>query len=85
MTVLIIVLVCVGLVVAAFAASLFGGARERPGDRPAPTPPMATAHGTPLAYCADCGRLVAVHKGDGLPYRNKHTCRIAPPAETEVA
>jgi hypothetical protein len=83
MTVLIIVLVCVGLVVAAFAASLFSGAREREGDRPAPAHPMATAHGTPLAYCADCGRLCAVHKGDGLPYRS-HRCRIAP-AETEVA
>jgi hypothetical protein len=84
MTVLIIVLVCVCLVAAASTAALVNGARERVGDRPAPAPPMATAAGTPLNYCPKCGKLSAVHKGDGLPYRS-HRCRIAPPAETEVA
>ena len=56
---------------------LMGWSLLKAGAKPAPRPvPLATAKGRPMAYCADCGRLIAVRKGDGMPYAGRHACRI---------
>jgi len=47
-----------------------------PHEAPAVVAPPTTPSGRPMNYCETCVRLVAVHKGDGLPYRS-HRCRIA--------
>ena len=53
-------------------------AAKKPEPEPVPAPPV-TAKGRPLAHCEACGRTVAVRKGDGMPYQNRHKCELARP------
>ena len=57
-------------------ALLIGAALLKAAAKPVPRPvPAVTAKGRPLDHCAFCGRLVAVRKRDGMPYRGRHACR----------
>jgi hypothetical protein len=49
---------------------------DLPIERPAPVSPS----GRPMAVCVECGRLVVVRKGDGLPYAARHRCHVPGPA-----
>ena len=63
-----------------YTVSLF-----RAAAKPVPTPIQpVTAKGRPLAHCEACGRTVAVRKGDGMPYQNRHKCELARPAVTRA-
>ena len=77
--------VAVGFVALAgiYTVSL-GRAAKKP--EPEPVVPLApvTAKGRPLAICEACGRTVAVRKGDGMPYQNRHKCELARPAVTRA-
>ena len=78
--------VAVGFVALAgiYTVSL-GRAAKKPEPEPEPVPaPPVTAKGRPLAHCEACGRTVAVRKGDGMPYQNRHKCELARPAVTRA-
>ena len=71
-------------------ALLIGAALLKAAAKPAPAPSQpvtarpTTRTGRPMAYCEACGRVVAVRKGDGMPYAGRHACRKAPDTLTDA-
>ena len=83
MTTLTVILISAAIGFTALSG-IFTVSLSRVAAKPAPPPTPVTAKGRPLAHCAACGRVVAVRKGDGLPYANRHACHNASPIPVGV-
>jgi hypothetical protein len=80
------ILIFIGVVMVAYLARL-GWSLLRSAAKPLPASDVPVARPLavpvrPRAFCEYCGRQVAVRKGDGMPYANRHHCHIVRPQVT---